>query len=143
MKVRIKRLTKTIPLPKRHTDSAAAFDLAASASVTIAPGQIGYVPLGVAIETPKDHFLLLACRSSLHKRGLMPANGIGIIDPDYSGDEDEIKAALYNFSGAPVTIESGERIMQALFIKHADWQWEEVEQLGNRTRGGFGTTGHR
>jgi len=141
MKIKIKRFDKTYPLPKHQTEGAAAFDLTAREAVEIAPGKIGYIPLNIAVETPADHFLMLAARSGTHKKGLMPANGFGIIDPDFSGDGDEIKSAYYNFTDKPVIVEAGERIAQALFVKFTRADWEEVEKLENKTRGGFGTTG--
>lgn len=142
-KIKIKRFDKGVDLPKRHTEHAAAFDLCARERVAIAPKTVAYIPLNIAVETPKGHFMLLAGRSSLHKKGLMSINGIGIIDPDYSGDEDEVKGALYNFTDKEVAIEKGDRIMQALFVKTEEWQWEEVSQMPNKTRGGFGSTGHK
>ncbi len=141
MNVRIKRFDKSLPLPERKTAGAAAFDLTAREAVTIAPGAIGYVPLNVAMEIPAGHFLLVAARSGTHKRGLMMANGIGIIDPDFSGDTDEINGAYYNFTGAPVIVEKGERIAQATFVPIATFAWEDVGRLGNKDRGAFGTTG--
>jgi dUTP pyrophosphatase len=141
MNIKIKRFNKDLPLPKRQTESAAAFDLAARETVTIAPGAIGYVSLNVVIETPPDHFLLVAARSGTHKKGLMMANGLGIIDPDFSGNEDEIKAVYYNFSVAPVTVEKGDRIAQGMFVKVSHPEWNEVDEMPNKTRGGFGTTG--
>ena len=84
---------------------------------------------------------MIAARSSTHKKGLMMANGIGIIDPDYSGNEDEIKVAYYNFTDAAVIIEKGERIAQGTFVKITHPEWEEVDEMPNKTRGGFGTTG--
>jgi dUTP pyrophosphatase len=141
MKIKIKRFDKTLPLPKRQTDGAAAFDLTAREAMEIAPGKIGYVLLNVAVETPHDHFLLIAARSGTHKKGLMAANSIGIIDPDFRGDEDEIRIPYYNFSGAPAIIEKGERIAQGVFVPIAKLEWEEVDRLENKTRGGFGTTG--
>jgi dUTP pyrophosphatase len=143
MNINIKRFDKELPLPKRQTEGAAAFDLTAREAVTIAPGTVGYVPLNVAIETPADHFLLVAARSGTHKKGIMMANGIGIIDPDYSGNEDEIKAAYYNFSGAPVAIEKGERIAQGTFVRISHPEWIETDEMPNKTRGGFGTTGSK
>src|SRR5271170_4979940 len=123
MNIKIKRFDKELPLPKRQTEGAAAFDMTAREDATIEPGKVGYVPLNVAIETPANHFLLVAARSGTHKKGLMMANGIGIIDPDFSGDEDEMKAAYYNFSAAAVIIEKGERIAQGTFvmISHPEW----------------------
>jgi dUTP pyrophosphatase len=141
MKITIKRFDKDLPLPKRQTEGAAAFDLTAREAVTIAPGAIGYVPLNVAVETPPDHFLLVAARSGTHKKGIMMANGIGIIDPDYSGNEDEIRAVYYNFTASPVVIEKGERIAQGTFVKITHPEWDEADEMRNKTRGGFGTTG--
>ena len=141
MDIKIKRFNKDLPLPKRQTEGAAAFDLTARETVTITPGAIGYVPLNVAIETPADHFLLIAARSGTHKKGIMMANGIGIIDPDYSGNEDEIKAAYFNFSAAPVIVEKGERIAQGTFVNISHPDWNETDEMPNKTRGGFGTTG--
>ncbi len=143
MNIKIKRFDKELPLPKRQTEGAAAFDLTARETVTIAPGAIGYVPLNIAVETPAGHFLMIAARSGTHKRGLMMANGVGIIDPDFSGDEDEIRAVYYNFTAAPVTVEKGERIAQGTFIPIARFEWDEADAMPNRTRGGFGTTGNK
>jgi dUTP pyrophosphatase len=143
MNIKIKRFDKELPLPKRQTEGAAAFDLTAREEVTIEGGKIGYVLLNVAIETPADHFLMVAARSSTHKKGLMMANGVGIVDPDYSGNEDELKAAFYNFTAAPVIVEKGERIAQGTFVKITYPEWNEVDEMPNKTRGGFGTTGNK
>lgn len=142
MDIKIKRFDKELPLPKRQTEGAAAFDLFARKEVVVPPGAVGYVPLNIAVETPPGHFLLIAARSSTHKKGVMMANGIGIIDPDFSGDEDEITAACYNFTSAPVTIERGFRIGQGMFVPAPAFAWNEVDALPNRSRGGFGTTGN-
>ncbi len=141
MKIKIKRFDKDIPLPKRETGGAAAFDLRARVAVTIAPKAIGYVPLNVAVATPAGHFLLVAARSGTHKKGLMMANGIGIGDPDFSGDGDEYHAAYYNFSDAPVTIAKGDRVAQGVFIPILALEWDEVDEMNRKTRGGFGSTG--
>ncbi|MDE2019098.1 MAG: dUTP diphosphatase [Patescibacteria group bacterium] len=141
MKIKIKRFQKDLPLPERKTAGAAAFDLTARETVEIQPGTVGYVPLNVALETPPEHFLLLAPRSSTHKKGLIPANGIGILDPDFCGDGDEVKSAYYNFTDAPVRVERGERVAQAMIIKFVPVEWDEVEKMEHKTRGGFGTTG--
>jgi dUTP pyrophosphatase len=71
----------------------------------------------------------------------MSANGLGIIDHDYAGNDDEYTAVLYNFTDHEVVIEAGDRIMQGVFIPHTHVVWEEVDDLGNKNRGGFGTTG--
>lgn len=141
MKVRIKRFHEDLPLPEHKTEKAAAFDLYARETMEIQPASIAYIPLNNAIETPDGYFLLVAARSSTHKKGLLLANGIGIVDPDYSGDEDELKAAYYNFTTKPVLVERGERIAQGTFVKIEKADWQETKVMGNKTRGGFGSTG--
>lgn len=143
IQVSIKRFDKKIPLPEYKTKGAAAFDLCARDSVEISPKDFKYVPLNVAIETPPGYFLMLVARSSTHKKGLWMANGIGIGDPDFSGDNDEYHAVYYNFTDNMVLIEKGERIAQGLIVKREAVQWYEVDQMQNKTRGGWGTTGKK
>ena len=141
MNVHIKRFDTSLPIPEYKTAGAAGFDLSAREAQIVPPRTIAYVPLNVAIEPPVGYFVLLAARSSLHKRGLMSANGIGIIDRDYSGNTDEYIAVLYNYTDNDVVIEKGDRLMQGVFVPHVRGEWEEVEDMGNSNRGGFGTTG--
>jgi dUTP pyrophosphatase len=143
MKIKIKRFDKELPLPKYHTEGAAGFDLAARKTMTIGPREVAYVPVNVAVETPSDHFLLIAARGSTHKRGLMLANSVGIGDADFCGDEDEYMAALWNFTDKPVTVERGDRIAQGIFVKFTRGEWEEVDRMENKTRSGFGSTGQK
>lgn len=143
MKIRIKRFDKSIPLPEYKTPGAAGFDFSARQTVTIPAREVGYIPLNVALEVPNGHVLLLTARSSTHKKGLILANGVGIIDPDHCGDKDECQAAYYNFTDNPVTIEKGERIAQGIIKKIENAEWEETDSLGNPTRGGFGSTGDK
>ncbi len=142
MNIRIKRFDPTLPLPEYKTEGAVAFDLAARIEVTIEAGKVGYVPLNVAIRPPDGHMLLLAARSSLHKRGVMLANGVGIGDEDFSGNTDEYHAALFNFSDLVVTIKRGDRIAQGMFVPIVRGGWNEVDDMGFPDRGGFGTTGN-
>lgn len=141
MLVRIRRVDKTLPLPEYKTAGAAAFDLSSRVAAVIPPKAILMVPLNVAIDHPREHLLMLFARSSLHKKGLMLANGVGLGDTDFSGNDDEYHAILYNFSDKPVAIERGERLAQGVFKKYERAEWEEVDDLGNKTRGGFGSTG--
>lgn len=141
MKVRIRRIDKELPLPEYHTKGAAGFDFYCREMVVVAPKSLGLVPLNVALEPPEGHMLLLASRSSTPKRGIMIANGIGIGDRDFSGNNDEYKALVYNYTDAPVTIERGDRIAQGIFVKCDRIEWDEVDDLGAPDRGGFGTTG--
>lgn len=137
----IKRFDTTLPLPEYKTAGAAGFDLAARVSVTIPASSVGYVPLNVAIQLPEGTWALLAARSSLHKKNLMLANGIGVGDYDYRGDGDEYKAAVFNFSSKEVLIERGERIVQMIIVSGQRVVFLEKEKLEDPNRGGFGTTG--
>lgn len=137
----IKRFDTTLPLPEYKTAGAAGFDLAARVSVTILANSVGYVPLNVAIQLPEGTWALLAARSSLHKKGLMLANGIGVGDYDYRGDGDEYKAAVFNFSPQDVIIERGERIVQMIIVSGQRVEFIEKEKFEDPNRGGFGTTG--
>ncbi len=133
----------TLPLPEYKTAGAVAFDLFARRSVTVLPKGVVRVPLNVALEPPEGFMLMLAARSSLHKKGLMLASGVGIGDRDFSGNEDEYHAALYNFSDKEVAIERGERLVQGIFKAYENAEWQEVDDLENKSRGGFGTTGSK
>ena len=141
MKVRIKRIDKSLPLPEYKTAGAAAFDLASRVSVTILPKGVVRVPLNVAIEPPPGYMVMLAARSSLHKKGIMLAHSVGIVDNDFCGNGDEYIVPLYNFTDKEVGIERGERLVQGVFKKYDRAEWEEVDDLQNKTRGGFGSTG--
>ena len=143
MKLKIKRFDKTLPLPEYKTAGAAAFDLVARETVTIEPQTVGMVPMNIAIALPPDHWALVAARSSLHKRGVMMANGIGVGDSDFAGDNDEYRAALLNFTSQVVTIERGERIAQMIILPREKVELIEVGKLGNPDRGGFGSTGRK
>ncbi len=140
--VRIKRLSSSIPLPRYESESAAAFDLAAAADMTIQPGQVALVPTGLVIEVPRGMFLGVFARSSTPlKRGLMVANGVGIVDPDYCGPDDEVKIALLNVTGAPVQVVRGDRLAQGVLLPATRVTWEEVDAMRSESRGGFGSTG--
>jgi dUTP pyrophosphatase len=143
--VRIHRLDPEVPLPRYESAGAAGFDLAASADVLVPPGGLALVPTGLVIEVPRGHFLGIFARSSTPlRRGLMVANGVGVIDEDYCGPKDEVKIQVLNFTQAPVEVKRGDRIAQGLFIPvaRASWQ-EEAGDLREGSRGGFGATGTR
>jgi dUTP pyrophosphatase len=141
MEMRIRRQDKNIPLPKYKTAGAAAMDCAVREDVVIPARAISYVPLNVSIEPPAGHFVMMAARSSLHKRGLMFANGIAIFDQDYCGDADEYRAILYNFTDESVEIKKGERVGQIILMPYDKITWDEVDSLQNVDRGGIGSTG--
>jgi len=143
MRLKIRRLDPTVPLPTYGTDEAAGFDLASAHDVLVAPGQIALVRTGVVIEVPTGHFLGIFARSSTPlKRGLMVANGVGVIDPDYSGPNDEVMVQVLNFTSAEVRIARGDRIAQAIVLPAPRVSWQEVTEIREATRGGFGATGN-
>ena len=71
----------------------------------------------------------------------MVANGVGVIDPDYCGPEDEIKVAVMNFTDAAVTVRRGDRLAQGIFLTAPRVMWDEAGELRDQSRGGFGATG--
>lgn len=142
MQIKIKRIDKDLSLPAYQTNGSAGFDIYARENTVIAPKTIALIPSNLIIATPPGYMLVIASRSSTPKRkGLMIANGIGIVDSDYCGNEDEIGVLVYNFTDNEVTVEKGERIAQGLFVKVEQGQWEEVDEMIAKTRGGFGSTG--
>ena len=142
MRLRIKRLSPAIGLPEPATGGAAGFDLAAAADIEIPPRSIRLVGTGLVIAVPDGHFLGIFARSSTPlKRGLMVANGVGIIDSDYCGPEDEIKIQVLNITDAPVKVARGDRLAQGIVLPSPRVEWEEVEEMSVPTRGGFGSTG--
>jgi dUTP pyrophosphatase len=140
--VKIKLFDKALPLPTYHSALAAGFDLYARLDITIAPGEIQIVPSNIALEIPPEYWLLLTGRSSLQKRGLQLANGIGVIDADYCGEKDEVCLILRNFSQTPAIIKKGERLAQAVLIPRLTADFTQVEKLENPDRGGIGSTGN-
>ena len=143
MHIRIRRLDTTLPLPMYATAESAGFDLSAAADLTIAPGQIALVPTGLVIEVPSGYFLGIFARSSTPlKRGLLVANGVGIIDPDYSGPDDEVRIQVLNITAAAVTVKRGDRLAQGIMLPAPRVTWDETTVLREETRGGFGSTGH-
>lgn len=141
MDISVRRFDTKLPLPDYKTEGAAAMDLYVREGATIAPRSIEVLPLNVALSLPSGHFALMAARSSLRKRGLMLANGIGIMDEDYAGNDDEYHAALYNFTDKPVAVERGERVVQIVVLPYDRATWNEVDSFAAPSRGGFGTTG--
>lgn len=115
-------------------------DLRAAEDVSMNAGEFKMIPLGIAMELPSGYEALVASRSSTFKRGIMMANGIGIIDESYNGDGDEWHFPAYAVKDA--TIHKNERICQFRIIQHQPMiHLLEVDHLGNEDRGGIGSTG--
>ena len=140
--VRIHRLRPNVSLPKYESAAAAGFDLAAAESMTIGPGEVQLVPTGLVIEVPDVLFLGIFARSSTPlKRGLMVANGVGVVDADYCGPTDEVKVQVLNFTQKAVTLAEGDRIAQGILLPITRVEGDEVESVERESRGGFGSTG--
>ena len=129
-------------LPGYGTKDSAGFDLAAAHDVIVAPRQITLVRTGLVIEVPTGYFLAIFARSSTPlKRGLIVANGVGVIDPDYSGPNDEVMIQVMNVSDFDVKVSRGDRRAQGIVLPAPRVVWDEVSELREVTRGGFGSTG--
>ena len=117
MQLTITRLSPDVPFPAYATAGSAAFDLAASAAVEVPPHGIALVPTGLVVRVPPGHFLAIFARSSTPlKRGLMVANGVGVVDSDYCGPDDEVRVQVINVTGNAVQIAAGDRIAQAMVL---------------------------
>ncbi len=141
--IRVKKLHPNAMLPTYGSVEAAGADLYAclDAPVTIQPGQTAWIPTGLALEVPKGCAGLVYARSSLGvKRGLAPANKVGVIDSDYRG---EIRVVLLNHGQQTQTVEHGERVAQFIITPVLTPAYEEVSELTETDRGtgGFGSTG--
>jgi dUTP pyrophosphatase len=141
-RLRIHRLRSTAELPRYATAGAAGFDLAASEDTTIQAGKTALIPTGLVIEVPPGMFLAIFARSSTPlKRGLMVANGVGVVDSDYCGPTDEVKIPVFNITAEPVTVRTGDRVAQGILLPVSRVEWEEVAAPERDARGGFGSTG--
>ena len=142
-KINVKRLRPNAILPTYGSADAAGADLYAclEESVTVAPGESVFVPTGIALELPRGYAGLAYARSGLAcKRGLAPANKVGVIDSDYRG---ELMIVLHNHGKLPQTVVHGERIAQLVITPVFTPGFTEVAELSDTSRGagGFGSTG--
>ena len=143
MRLKIRRLDSTVSLPGYGTNEAAGFDLASAHDVVVQPRQIVLVRTGLVIEVPTGYFLAIFARSSTPlKRGLIVANGVGVLDPDYSGPNDEVMIQVMNVTESDVQIRRGDRLAQGIVLPAPRVAWDEVSEIREVTRGGFGATGN-
>ena len=141
--IRVKKLSPKAILPTYGSAEAAGADLYAclDEALVIEAGETVFIPTGIALEVPKGCAGLVYARSGLAcKRGLAPANKVGVIDSDYRG---ELRVVLYNHSGETQSIEPGERVAQLLIVPVFTPGFQETEKLSETDRGagGFGSTG--
>lgn len=140
-KIQIKRLRDTAVIPTRGSEKAAGYDLYATANYEIAPHSTVKIGTGISIALPDNSFGAIFARSGLAtKKGLRPANCVGVCDSDYRG---EYIVPLHNDTDEMMSIEAGERIAQLIVMPFIPVEFEEVDELDETERGnkGFGSTG--
>ena len=142
VQVNIKKLNDDAVLPRYSSEYAAGADLfSSSETFDIGAGETVLVHTGIAIELPVGYVGLVYARSGLaSKKGLAPANKVGIVDSDYRG---ELMVAIHNHSLAPQSIEAGERMAQLVIVPYLRAEYELADSLSDTERGtgGFGSTG--
>jgi dUTP pyrophosphatase len=141
--VRLKKLRPGAVVPTYGSPFSAGADLYAclDGAVAVSPGDTAMIPTGWSLELPENHAGLVFARSGLaSKRGLAPANKVGVIDSDYRG---ELIVALYNHGREAQTVEPGERIAQLVVTPVVPCAFVEADALSDTSRGGggFGSTG--
>lgn len=143
--IKVKKLRDNARIPAYATADAAAADLcsAEEKSITVQPGETVVFHTGIAVELPAGFAGFVYARSGLAtKRGLAPANKVGVIDADYRG---EILVALHNHAALPASVEPGERLAQLLIAPAPQFSFVEAAELSDTLRGegGFGSTGRK
>lgn len=143
--LRIKKLRDNAQMPTYGSEFAAGADMYAAIdeAVTVEPGETKLIPTGLAFEIPEGYAGFVYARSGLaSKRGLAPANKVGVIDADYRG---EVMVALHNHSKEPQTVEAGERIAQMIIAPFVAVNYVFSDELDDTVRGegGFGSTGRK
>lgn len=141
--VNIKKLNENAIIPSYGSEAAAGADIYAylANKIIIAPGETYLVPTGISLEIPEGYAGFIYARSGLSsKKGLAPANKVGVVDADYRG---QVFVALFNHSKNPQEIENGERIAQLVIAPFLKAEFNEVDELSDTVRGqgGFGSTG--
>ena len=143
--IRIKKLNENAVIPTYGTEFSAGADLYSlpGESITIPAHSTVMVHTGLAMEIPEGYAGLIFARSGLaSKRGLAPANKVGVVDPDYRG---EFMVALHNHTDEDKTVEGGERIAQLVIVPFITAAFKETDELSDTVRGegGFGSTGRK
>lgn len=145
MKIAIKKLNENAVVPAYGSEFAAGADLYAclQSEIEIAPHSTAVIPTGIALELPIGYAGLIYARSGLAtKKGLAPANKVGVVDCDYRG---EVKVALYNHSETAQKVAAGERVAQLVITPYITAEFIVADELSQTVRGagGFGSTGSK
>ncbi len=144
MEVKIKKLNENAKIPTYASAFSAGADLySAEGEIVIKSGETRLIKTGLSLEIPEGYAGLIYARSGLaSKKGLAPANKVGVIDSDYRG---EVMVALHNHSSADASIEAGERIAQLVIAPYLTATFLEADELSETVRGegGFGSTGKK
>ncbi|MBO5926811.1 MAG: dUTP diphosphatase [Clostridia bacterium] len=144
IKVKFKKLNENAVMPTFGSEYAAGADLySAEEEIVINPGETAFIGTGIAVAIPKYLVGLIFARSGLAcKKGLAPANKVGVIDSDYRG---EVKVALHNHGKEPQTVLKGERVAQMVITNYFPCIYVESDCLDDTKRGegGFGSTGRK
>lgn len=143
MKINVKKVRESAKLPTYGSQYAAGADLYActEGEIEIAPHSTAMIPTGITLELPVGYAGFIYARSGLaSKRGLAPANKVGVVDCDYRG---EVIVALHNHGERAQKIAAGERVAQLVVAPYITADFEEVDELSSTERGagGFGSTG--
>jgi dUTP pyrophosphatase len=133
-------LDDSVTEPTYATGGSVGFDISTAEAVEIDAGAVATVGTGLVIATPPGWSLLVSLRSSTpSKYGVIQPHGVGIVDQDYCGPQDEIRLQLMNVSGSSAVIPAGSRIAQGIFVRVAQAEWTRYEPAAE-SRGGFGST---
>ena len=143
--LRIKKLRDNAQMPTYGSEYAAGADMYAAIdeAVTIQPGETKFIPTGLAFEIPEGYAGFIYARSGLAcKKGLAPANKVGVVDADYRG---EVMVALHNHGLVSQTVEAGERVAQMIIAPFVAVNYVFADELDDTVRGegGFGSTGRK
>jgi dUTP pyrophosphatase len=143
MKIKTRRIDKSLPLPTYEKKSA-CFDFICREGAVLAPREVKLVPSNAVIQVPEGYTILIFSRSSTPiRKGLTLANGVGVLDSVFSGHDDEIMIQFLNITDHEVEIEKGEILAQGMLIKHEAVEWEETDKFEEKGRGGYQGVLHR
>lgn len=144
LKVSYEATNDLVKEPRRKTESAAGFDFYSPVSVRIPIGGVVHIPTGIKCYMPDNEYLQLSIRSGMATKGIIMAQGVGIIDADYADCEENdgnIGFTLINLSGEPYKVKVGDRIGQGIFLEYKITD-DDAKYSKEVRKGGFNSTGN-